>query len=221
MGRGEIKRASSPAHSLFFNLPVFSLFFFVFLPFLYWRSPALRKREASVHFKTEGIKHYIFDEGLNISSRGSPNHSWNGTESILIFYVIRKNWVSWICRTKNYGNKPLLMFSFCQARIYDELGYTIERNACAAECWEILQRPPVHYTRSSLFVLWPAELHRNVKSGTRTSAILNWPSGEYKPSVARLRKQITLREDTNSCLRHRYCALNEREKLATRNDRDA
>lgn len=42
---------------------------------------------------------------------------------------------------------------YYQARIYDELGYTIERNACAAECCEILQRQPVHHTRSSLFVL--------------------------------------------------------------------
>lgn len=42
---------------------------------------------------------------------------------------------------------------YYQARIYDELGYTIERNACAAECCEILQRHPDHVTRSSLFVL--------------------------------------------------------------------
>jgi len=42
---------------------------------------------------------------------------------------------------------------YYQARIYDELGYTIERNACAAECCEILQRLPEQYTRSSLFLL--------------------------------------------------------------------
>ncbi|XP_020627681.1 anaphase-promoting complex subunit 5-like isoform X3 [Orbicella faveolata] len=42
---------------------------------------------------------------------------------------------------------------YFQARIYDELGFTIERNACAAECCEILQRQPMNCTRSSLFVL--------------------------------------------------------------------
>ncbi|CAH3017657.1 unnamed protein product [Porites evermanni] len=42
---------------------------------------------------------------------------------------------------------------YYQARIYDELGYTIERNACAAECCELLQRHPTHCTKSSLFVL--------------------------------------------------------------------
>ncbi|KAL9988516.1 hypothetical protein ACROYT_G002971 [Oculina patagonica] len=42
---------------------------------------------------------------------------------------------------------------YFQARIYDELGFTIERNACAAECCEILQRQPENCTRSSLFVL--------------------------------------------------------------------
>lgn len=42
---------------------------------------------------------------------------------------------------------------YYQARIYDELGYTIERNACAAECCELLQRHPTHCTNSSLFVM--------------------------------------------------------------------
>lgn len=42
---------------------------------------------------------------------------------------------------------------YFQARIYDELGFTIERNACAAECCEILQRQPTNSARSSLFVL--------------------------------------------------------------------
>lgn len=42
---------------------------------------------------------------------------------------------------------------YYQAMVYDELGYTIERNACAAECCELLQRHPVHNTSSSLFVL--------------------------------------------------------------------
>lgn len=42
---------------------------------------------------------------------------------------------------------------YFQARIYDELGFTIERNACAAECCEIIQRQPAYSARSSLFVL--------------------------------------------------------------------
>ena len=71
------------------------------------------------------------------------------------FWKLKQNsWLHLLNKAKNKAvNAKSILFHLLQARIYDELGFTIERNACAAECCEILQRQPMNCTRSSLFVL--------------------------------------------------------------------